>query len=383
MATRQGLAAGDAAQPVAPEAARPGRARASRSRGAPAARGDGADRPDAHDVATMLNADIEALARELLPAGKRKGGYWTCGGVSGEAGGSLFIHLTGLRRGRWQDAATGEFGDGLDLLAACNHRGDRQRAYADALHRLGLDAAGADQPRPAVRQAPPASPDPAPSHRAAALRIWLAARASLRDTPAAAYLAARGIDLAELGRQPRSLRFHPDLWNRESNRSWPGLVAVVTNAAGETTAIHRTWLQQDRAGRWIKARLENPKMSLGSLAGGTIRLWRGASGKPLAQAPDGEPVVLAEGIEDALSCALLCPELRVLSTVSLANMAGVELPPAVGTVTIAADDDGHNLGAARSLQRAINHFVAGGHVVRLARSPVGKDFNDFVSKFAK
>ena len=71
--------------------------------------------------------------------------------------------------------------------------------------------------------------------------------------------------------------------------------------------------------------------------------------------------------------------LRVLSAVSLANMAAVELPPAVRTVIIAADNDGHNLGAARALQRVVDHFIAEGRAVHLARSPVGKDFNDFLT----
>jgi Toprim domain len=329
----------------------------------------------------MLNSGIEALAMDLLPAGKRKGGYWTVGSVAGEPGGSLFIHLSGPRRGKWTDAATGEFGDGLDLLAACHYRGDRKAAYAAALVRLGLDTSGTGVPRPAPRETPPAK-DPAPSNRSAAIHMWLSARETLRDTPVAAYLAARGIDLAELTRQPRCLRFHPALWNRESGRSWPAMVAAISDAAGVHVATHRTWLQQNRAGRWIKARLEDPKMVLGTYGGGTIRLWRGASRKPLADAPEGDAVIIAEGIEDGLSCALCCPELRVLAAVSLANMARVVLPPAVRTVILAADNDGDNEAATAQLQRAADHFILDRRVVKIARSPVGKDFNDLLTAAA-
>ena len=35
-------------------------------------------------------------------------------------------------------------------------------------------------------------------------------------TPVAAYLASRGIDLGELGRVPRALRFHPACWCSEA-----------------------------------------------------------------------------------------------------------------------------------------------------------------------
>ena len=239
--------------------------------------------------------------------------------------------------------------------------------------------------RPSLRApgAPPATAADADAEaetlRGAARRLFLAAQPGLAGTPVAAYLAGRGIDLAELGRQPRSLRFHPSVLNRESDQFRPAMLAAVTNGAGDMAAVHRTWLQQEADGRWTKAKLLNPKMSLGQLAGGTIRLWRGASRKPLKDALEGETAIVAEGVEDGLSCALLCPELRVLSAVSLPNMARIELPPAVRTVILAADNDGDNPAAAKALQRAIDHFAGEGRTVRLARSPVGKDFNDILT----
>ena len=214
------------------------------------------------------------------------------------------------------------------------------------------------------------------ARRATALRLFLAGREGIAGTPAAAYLAGRGIDLAELGRQPRSLRFHPGLWNHESQRRWPALVAAVTNDAGEMTAIHRTWLHQDQSGRWVKAPLQSAKRSLGRVAGGTIRLWRGASGRPLARAPAGEVVAVGEGIETCLSVAIACPELRVVSCVSLSNMANVMLPPTVHTVIVLKDNDGDNKAAQKALARAIGHFQKRGHKVRIAEPPIGDDFND-------
>ena len=120
----------------------------------------------------------------------------------------------------------------------------------------------------------------------------------------------------------------------------------------------------------------NPKMSLGSVAGGCIRLWRGASRKPLAQAPEGEVVAIAEGIETALSVVIACPELRVLAAVSLANMGNLPLPPTVREVIICADNDVANEAAARALERAADRYAEQGRNVRIARPPVGKDFND-------
>jgi phage/plasmid primase-like uncharacterized protein len=117
-------------------------------------------------------------------------------------------------------------------------------------------------------------------------------------------------------------------------------------------------------------------MSLGRVAGGAIRLWHGASHKPLHEAPEGETVVIGEGIETALSVAIACPELRVLCALSLGNV--VELPPAVRAVILLADNDVGNVAAARGLQRAIDHYAHQGRHVRIARSTVGSDMNDLL-----
>ncbi len=334
--------------------------------------------PDATELSRRLATSIISLARELLPRGVRDGHEWHCGNLSGDAGRSLGVHLTGHRAGVWCDFASGEAGDALDLVASVRFGGDRRQAMAWARTWLGREfGAVAEGPADPLRRPPAPTEDAdAASRRRGALRLFLEAHPNLSGTPAALYLSARRIDLADLGRQPRSLRYHPNLANRESGRSWPALVAAITNRAGEHVATHRTWLARDVAGVWRKAPLRDRKLTLGSYAGGSIRLWRGASGKPLAQAPEGEVVAIAEGVETALSSAIACPELRVLAAVALANMARIELPPAIRIVILCADNDGDNPAAARGVARAVRQFAAAGREVRIARSPVGKDFND-------
>ncbi len=342
--------------------------------------------PDAGELARLLAGNVASLVRELLPAGHREGSEWVHPSLSGTSKRSLSVRLFGAKAGVWGDFSSGEAGDALDLVKLVCFHGDADKSAAIGWARswLGLgDGAAPSAPRrapaPAELTEYAAVDAETAARRRAAQRIFLGAQVALAGTPAAAYLAHRGLDLAELGRQPRSLRFHPALMNRESDRAWPAMVAAVTNGAGIIVATHRTWLQQDEDGNWIKARLRSPKMSLGPVAGGSIRIWRGASGKRLASAPAGETAVIAEGIEDGLACALLCPELRVLSAVSLANLARVELPPAIATVILAADNDGANEAAARALQCAVDRFAKDGRVVRVARSPVGKDFADLLA----
>jgi hypothetical protein len=326
----------------------------------------------------MLAANVPALAAHLLPAGHRDGGHWRCGGVDGSPGQSLALHLHGDKAGVWHDFATGETGDALDLVAAVLFRGNTRDAMGWARRWLGVGSGTA--PPPAPRRAPepvqasPGADDAA--KRRKALALFLSGQERIAGTPAGEYLAARGILLAELARQPRALRFHPECWCGEIGRPLPALLAAITDGAGEHVGTHRTWLARDGDGMWGKAPLRDAKKTLGRYAGGFIPLWRGASGKPLREAPIGETVAIAEGIETALSVALACPELRIIAAVALANMGSVILPAAVARVILCADNDDDNPKAAALLDRAAERFSAEGRDVRIARPPVGKDFND-------
>jgi hypothetical protein len=198
---------------------------------------------------------------------------------------------------------------------------------------------------------------------------------SIANTPVEAYLASRGINIRELKRQPGALRYHPAMNCIEAGRPLPAMLAAVTSTNGEFLALHRTWLARTPNG-WRKAPLHAPKKTLGPLAGGAIHLWRGATGKPLRQAEGGQTLVLAEGVETGLSIALACPERRVIAAVSISNMAALVLPVAISEIIIAAENDAPGSAATRALQKAIDRFISEGRAVKIARSPVGSDFND-------
>lgn len=331
----------------------------------------------AADLSAMLAANVPMLAAHVLPGGHRDGGHWRCGGVDGSPGQSLALHLHGDKAGVWHDFATGETGDALDLVAAVLFRGSTRDAMAWARQWLAVgDSTASPPPRkaPEAVQASASADDAA--RRRKALALFLSGQERIAGTPAAEYLAARGIMLAELTRQPRALRFHPECWCQEAGRLLPAMLAAIIDGAGEHVGTHRTWLGREGEGAWGKAPLRDPKKTLGRYAGGFIPLWRGASGKPLREAPAGEVVAMAEGIETALSVVLACPELRIIAAVALANMGSVVLPPAVTRVILCADNDDENPKATALLDRAAVRFVAEGRDVRIARPPVGKDFND-------
>ena len=76
----------------------------------------------AADLARRLARNAEAVCRHYLSNGRREGRYWLVGDVDNTPGRSLYVRLTGPdsgkgAAGKWTDAATGEHGDLLDLIA--------------------------------------------------------------------------------------------------------------------------------------------------------------------------------------------------------------------------------------------------------------------------
>ena len=75
---------------------------------------------NAKEISEMLAKDAANVAAFLLRGGKKHGSEFKAGSVSGEAGNSLSVRLTGAKAGVWADFSTGEKGDLLDLFVAVN-----------------------------------------------------------------------------------------------------------------------------------------------------------------------------------------------------------------------------------------------------------------------
>ncbi len=342
---------------------------------------------DIGEVSRMLASRIHVLAQELLPGGKRCGHEWMAGSLAGEAGTRLGVHLSGSRAGVWKYfAGTGdEQGDALDLVAHVLFGGDKRQALAWSVRWLGLESGDPNALQTARRavasreEAEAKTAEEIENTRAAARRIWFSASPICLDTPVDRYLRGRGIPLRELGRQPGAIRFHQGLWHVESRRHWPAMVTAVSgNVPGGFMACHRTWLEVQSDGRVTKAPLEDNKRTLGSFKGGHISLWRGASGKPLAQAPAGETADITEGIEDGLSVAYAAPECRVLAAVTLGNWAAMVLPGAITAVRLWKQNDIKPQPIA-AFDKVLRSFLAQGRYVTIAEIPRGiKDVNDLL-----
>jgi len=68
------------------------------------------------ELKAFLSEHVEDVCRDLLPAGKRVNGEWLVGNITGEAGKSLGVCLTGERAGLWRDRSADEHGGIMELI---------------------------------------------------------------------------------------------------------------------------------------------------------------------------------------------------------------------------------------------------------------------------
>jgi twinkle protein len=125
---------------------------------------------NAHELAQRMAERAADVASYLLPAGKKAGPEWKAGSVSGEAGGSLSVRLTGAKAGVWKDFQSGDSGDLLDLWAATRGLSIAE-AIAEAKGYLGIRDPMPQ--KPAREYARPAKPKTALPTRTL---DWLAGR---------------------------------------------------------------------------------------------------------------------------------------------------------------------------------------------------------------
>jgi hypothetical protein len=341
-------------------------------------------------ISECLADRIEQLVLQLLPFGKYGAGRrtWRVGSVAGEAGQSLCIWLDGPRRGRCRDFASGWYGDTLDLVAAVLCAGDLGEALSWARDWLGLEILSPGHAEALKRKAAATrqqrqrdAADAAIGQAHDAKRVWRAASELRPGDLVWRYLGSRGIELGDLVQPPAALRLYPALWNAESGRVLPALVAAICAPDGRHVNTHRIWLREQPNGLVTKARLERPKLSMpGGYAGGCVRLWQGISQKPWAAMPKGETLVVGEGIEDVLTIVCARPEWRAAAVLSVSSLAALVLPDRVARLIWIAQNDPHGSPAAQALAEALRVHREAGRRVSVIRPP--RQWKD-VSEFAE
>jgi predicted P-loop ATPase/phage/plasmid primase-like uncharacterized protein len=293
------------------------------------------------DLAARINNRVADLAQTLL--GDPNLGHTTKSQLRYGSKGSLAVEIAGPRAGRWYDHEAGIGGDGLELIK--HHKG-----LPDAeARRWARDWLGDIQHRPA----PSTTLAPRTMDRKTSVAEIVASSRGIEASPAEAYLRNRGITAIP----PAGIRFR-----RFAAGQYGALVALATDEAGDVLAVQQVYLTDD--GR--KAPVDVVKR--------TNKAVDGWSDRAAVRLPGIEPLILCEGVENALSIWQATGQ-ETWACLGISNIARAPVP-AGKPVMIAGDGDALDSKANHQRQSAITALRARGHDVGVADPPAGSDFND-------
>jgi hypothetical protein len=256
------------------------------------------------------------------------------------------------KTGQWIDFATNDKGGDLISLYAYIHSLSQKEAVQILKQILNTqNFSKIKMHLPKVSKSPKVNAD-------VVKNIWRQCLTA-QNTIVEKYLNTRGCS----GDIPLTIKYHPKLYHRPTESYYPAMVgAVQVWPESEIIGIHRTYLEH--AGL-SKALIKPNKMMLGKVNGGVVRL-----------SPPGKMLVLAEGIETALS-VYFSTGLQTWATLSTSGLMSVKLPPLDITqeIIIAADNDAAGLKAAHVLK---DRLFKEGYTIRIALPDKGSDFNDML-----
>lgn len=193
----------------------------------------------------------------------------------------------------------------------------------------------------------------------AAAEVWKASVA-LSGTLGEVYLGSRGITswhhTIHFARTWAWCNFDTG----ETGPDMPALIGYVVDGAGDFSGIQRIFLRPDGSG---KASMDRPKLSLGRVKGGALRLG-----------PPAPEILICEGPEDGLALAQERPGSSVWVSLGTANMSAIRYPEIVQKIVICAQNDG---AADRATDEAAMNLRDQGYIVDVRHpDPRFKDWND-------
>ena len=291
-----------------------------------------------------LAARAEQVCSRYLSEGKKSGTYWRVGDIANTPGRSMFVALSGPSAGQWADPSEGTHGDLLDVILH-HEGGDFGRACRAARILIGTE-----------HIATPRARTPGNPYLEAARRNFTTA-VSIRGSYAERYLEARGLIVPDA---PATLRFNPSLPYKTpfGFERYPALISAITDHDGTLHAIQRTYLAHETP---TKASVDDPKRTLGHIAGGAIRIG------------DTEDLIaVGEGLETMLSLRTAFPRLPIAATTGTQILSGWTPAPRHRRILIASDSDE----AGRTAAEALAERLRSDQLVVAVAIPLEGDFND-------
>ncbi len=359
----------------------------------------------AREIRAMLQQRVDELLHKLFPGYSVTRPCFTPLNPTraDKTSGSFVIWTAGAAAGGFNEYSPNgppASGDVIDLIGYVHgHHRDRRFALGWARDFLGIKAMdGAEIARAKATARHHVAATQAATSNAAAAKIARASALWRKTLPIAGsvaenYLASRRIPLVLVKNREDDLRFLPRLehwksakWDGErkveDGPHLPAMIAAVRNHVGDLTAVHCTFLRADGSG---KADVSEAKLMRGLVKGSAVRIARGPDNlTPEEAAEQGvlNTLVLAEGIETALSCALALPEARVWAATGFRFFEFAPLDhPCIDRIVIAADND-DSAKAERELDDVVEALTLRGKSVSVMRPDGAKDFNDVMKESA-
>ncbi len=166
------------------------------------------------------------------------------------------------------------------------------------------------------------------------------------------------------GDLPEDLSYLPA--HGKGNASLPCLMAAVRSPEGEVTAVQLTFLDPTTAN---KAKIAVPKRSFGSLTGSAVTIQEGKQNSNL--------VVIAEGVETALSLKEAGVQGTIKASLGLSNIKNLEPQDPNAHIIICADHDASDSPASKSLEKSVTALQEYEFKVTVIKpDTLGEDFND-------
>ena len=336
------------------------------------------------ELKVRLNAGLPEILFNILSGVKREGrGRWKGYAPNGDM---IVVETAGPKRGEVFNTTGSGRGDGnlfnLILALFCNgSMGDAGR-FCERILGLGSDAW---QPDPArvelIRQAERDAAHESERVREKRFSTWrreyqIGTRQTA-ESKSGRYLHGRCCPLSS--------------YLRDGSSPYDGQPVMLAPMLDPETlgikAVHVTKLLE-RNGLVVKSLRAPVKLTSGYPRGCVIPLADGKSRLSLKQAWRAglmESLIIAEGIENALSVHTEFPDIRLFAAGSIANLCNIVLPLRFDPVILVRDrEKPENLGPAGVRARVIEQWLRQNRRVELIDPPQGfKDVNDAVGAFVR
>jgi len=159
------------------------------------------------------------------------------------------------------------------------------------------------------------------------------------------YLSARGLSFG-----PNSLYSNKGLWEAETRKKYPAMVAKIQAPNGEVIALQRTYLEGNRKAPIPSARKITKPIT--TIKGAAIRLWNLTT--------EDDSLAITEGVETAIAVKgywkLNAPVWAVLSAVGLRHF---NPPGSIKKLAIFCDNDMNFVGQAAAYDLASRLILEG------------------------